>query len=147
VPEIEDVEETHAAALAFRYLRIAMSAYGATQTRELRNVRIEEPRRAGHWRSRGIGKAIALTLAKAGAAVAVNYRERSGEAASVVDAVQLSGGRAVAIAADVSIAGAVQSMVREVEAQLGPIGILVNNAGMAAMRGLDDITEEPSPSI
>jgi 3-oxoacyl-[acyl-carrier protein] reductase len=92
--------------------------------------------------SRGIGKAIALALAKAGLAVAVNYRERGNEAASVVEAIHRSGGRAVAIAADVSIAGAVQSMVREVEDRLGPNDILVNNAGMAAIRGLDDITEE-----
>ena len=92
--------------------------------------------------SRGIGRAIALALAKAGAAVAVNYRERGDEAASVVEAIHQDGGRAAAIATDVSIAGAVQSMVHEVEERLGPIDILVNNAGMAAMRGLDDITEE-----
>src|SRR5438105_12639521 len=91
--------------------------------------------------SRGIGKAIALALAKVGAAVAVNYRERSEEAASVVEAIRRSGGRAAAITADVSIAGAVQSMVHEVEERLGPIDILVNNAGVAVMRGLDDITE------
>ena len=92
--------------------------------------------------SRGIGKAIALALANAGAGVAVNYRERAEEAASVVEAIHRSGGRAVAIAADVSIASAVQSMISSVEAQLGPIDILVNNAGMSAPRGLDDITEE-----
>lgn len=91
--------------------------------------------------SRGIGKAIAQALAEAGAAVAVNYRERGEEAASVAEAIQRNGGRAVTIAADVSIAGAVQGMVQEVEQQLGPIDILVNNAGMAAARSLDDITE------
>jgi 3-oxoacyl-[acyl-carrier protein] reductase len=58
--------------------------------------------------SRGIGKAIALTLAKAGAGIAVNYRERAEEAASVVEAINQIGARAVAIAANVSIAGAVQ---------------------------------------
>ena len=92
--------------------------------------------------SRGIGKAIALALARAGAAVAVNYRARGEEAAAVVEAIHGSGGQAVAIAADVSVAGAVQMMVHEVEARLGPVDILVNNAGMAALRGLDDITEE-----
>jgi 3-oxoacyl-[acyl-carrier protein] reductase len=92
--------------------------------------------------SRGIGKAIATTLAKAGASVAVNYRKRSDEAASVVDAIHRSEGRAVAIAADVSVAADVQHMVAEVEQRLGSIDILVNNAGMAAFRGLDDITEE-----
>jgi 3-oxoacyl-[acyl-carrier protein] reductase len=92
--------------------------------------------------SRGIGKAIALALAAAGAAVAVNYRERSHEAASVIEAIHRSGGRAMAVAADVSVAGAVHDMVSGIERQLGPIDILVNNAGMAAMRGLDDLTEE-----
>lgn len=92
--------------------------------------------------SRGIGKAVALTLAKAGAALAINYRERTEEAAGVVDAIHQNAGHATAIAADVSIAGAVQSMIHEVETRLGPVDILVNNAGMAAKRSLDDITEE-----
>ncbi len=92
--------------------------------------------------SRGIGKAIALALAEAGAAVAVNYRERNLEAESVVEAIRQSGGTAAAVAADVSIAGAVQSMIAEVERRLGPIDILVNNAGIAETRGVDEITEE-----
>lgn len=92
--------------------------------------------------ARGIGQAIAVALAKEGAAVMVNYRERAGEAASVVAAIQRSGGRAAAIATDVSIADAVRRMIQEVEARLGPIDILINNAGMAAERGLDDITED-----
>lgn len=92
--------------------------------------------------SRGIGKAIALALAKAGAGIAVNYRERAEEAASVVEDINQMGGCAVAIAADVSIAGAVQSMISRIEERLGPIDILINNAGIAVIRGLDDITEE-----
>lgn len=92
--------------------------------------------------SRGIGEAIAIALAKAGAAVAVNYRERSQEAAAVVENIQRNGGRAAAIAADVSLAGAVRGMISDVESQLGPIDILVNNAGIAVTRGLDEITEE-----
>jgi 3-oxoacyl-[acyl-carrier protein] reductase len=91
--------------------------------------------------SRGIGKAIALALAKAGAAVAINYRERGEEAASVVAAIREGGGRAAAVAADVSIAAAVQRMVAEAEDRFGSIDILVNNAGMAQARGLDDISE------
>jgi 3-oxoacyl-[acyl-carrier protein] reductase len=91
--------------------------------------------------SRGIGRAIAEALAGAGAAVAVNYRARGEEAAAVVEAIHRSGGRAVAVAADVSVAGDVERMVREVEQQLGPIDILVNNAGMTLVRGLDDIAE------
>ena len=92
--------------------------------------------------SRGIGEAIVLALADAGAAVAVNYRERSREADSVVAAVDRNGARAVAVAADVSSADAVRSMISDVEHKLGPVDILVNNAGTALARGLDDITEE-----
>ena len=92
--------------------------------------------------SRGIGAAIALALAEAGAKVAVNYREQSGQAAAVVETIRERGGQAEAFAADVSLGTAVQSMVHEVEERLGPVDILVNNAGIATMRGLDDITEE-----
>jgi 3-oxoacyl-[acyl-carrier protein] reductase len=92
--------------------------------------------------SRGVGKAIALALAKAGAAVAVNYRERGEEAAAVVAAIRQGGGRAAAVAADVSNAVAVRRMVAEAEDRFGSIDVLVNNAGMAETRGLDDITEE-----
>ena len=92
--------------------------------------------------SRGIGKAIALALGAAGAAVAVNYRERREEAEAVAETIRSSGGRAAAFGADVSMQTAVQRMVHDVEQRLGPIDILVNNAGMAAVRGLDDITEE-----
>ncbi len=91
--------------------------------------------------SRGIGKAIALALAAAGAAVAVNYRERLEEAEAVAARIRKDGRRAATFGADVSLRLAVQSMVHDVETELGPIDILVNNAGMAAARGLEDITE------
>jgi 3-oxoacyl-[acyl-carrier protein] reductase len=92
--------------------------------------------------SRGIGKAVAVALARAGAAVAVNYRARGEAAEAVADAIARTGGRAAAFRADVSLGPAVHGMVREVEQRLGPIDILVNNAGMAAARGLDDMSEE-----
>ena len=92
--------------------------------------------------SRGIGKAVALALARGGAAVAINYRERGNQADAVADAIRKSGGRAQTFRADVSQSAAVQGLVGDVEARMGPIDILVNNAGMAAARGLDDITEE-----
>ncbi len=91
--------------------------------------------------SRGIGAAIAMALAGAGAAVAVNYRERAGEADAVVAEIKRKGSRAIAIAADVSKAAAVAKMVDQISSALGGIDILVNNAGMAAMRGIDDLTE------
>ncbi len=91
--------------------------------------------------SRGIGAAIAIALAEAGAAVAINYRERADDAASVVAKIKSMGGRAVAVAADVSQAAAVAKMIERVASDLGPIDILVNNAGMAIVRGVDDLTE------
>ena len=91
--------------------------------------------------SRGIGAAIAIALADAGAAVAVNYRERAAEADAVVADIKAMGGRAVAIAADVSQASAVAGMIDHVASALGPIDILLNNAGLAIVRGIDDLTE------
>jgi 3-oxoacyl-[acyl-carrier protein] reductase len=91
--------------------------------------------------SRGIGAAIAAALAEAGAAVAVNYRERADEAAAVVARIKSMGGRAVTVAADVSQAAAVANMVDHVTSALGGIDILVNNAGVAIVRGIDELTE------
>ncbi len=91
--------------------------------------------------SRGIGKAIALVLAEAGAAVVVNYHSRTTQAQAVVDTIRGSGGRAMACAADVADSGAVAAMVRQVEAEFGPSDVLVNNAGIGLARGLDDLSE------
>ena len=91
--------------------------------------------------SRGIGAAIALALAGAGAAVAVNYRKRADEADAVVAKISIFGGRAIAVAADVSRSTDVTAMVEHVTNALGPIGILINNAGLAIVRGVDDLTE------
>jgi 3-oxoacyl-[acyl-carrier protein] reductase len=91
--------------------------------------------------SRGIGAAIAITLAEAGAAVAVNYRERARDAEAVVARIEAGGGRAIAVAADVSQAAAVTQMVEQVARDLGPIDILVNNAGIAIPRGVDELSE------
>ena len=92
--------------------------------------------------SRGIGRAIAVALAEAGASVAVTYRERVVEALSVVTDIQAMGRRAVAVRADVSVSAEVTDMVTRVSAELGPIDVLVNNAGLAIIRGIDDLTEE-----
>ena len=91
--------------------------------------------------SRGIGAALAAALAEAGAAVAVNYRERAAEADAVVAKIRDMGGRAIATAADVSQATNVAKMVDHVASALGPIDILVNNAGMAIVRGIEELTE------
>ena len=92
--------------------------------------------------SRGIGAAVAVALAEAGAAVAVNYRERADDANAVVTGITAKGGRAIAVAADVSQAAAVTKMVEQVAAAFGPIDILVNNAGIAIVRGVDELTED-----
>jgi 3-oxoacyl-[acyl-carrier protein] reductase len=92
--------------------------------------------------SRGIGAAIVRALAAAGAAVAINYRERAREADALAGEIADAGGKALAIAADVSQGGAVAAMVESVKSGLGPIDILVNNAGIAITRGVDDLTEE-----
>ena len=91
--------------------------------------------------SRGIGKAIAMSLARAGAAVAVNCRERVQQAQSVVDAIRAGGGRAIAVLADVSLQNPVRELISSVEREIGPVDILINNAGVATIRGLDDLDE------
>jgi 3-oxoacyl-[acyl-carrier protein] reductase len=91
--------------------------------------------------SRGIGKAIALALAQQGAKVAVNYLSRAGDADAVAAAIRANGGTAVAVPADVSAPAAVERMIAAVTAQLGPVDVLVNNAGVAIRRGIDDLTE------
>jgi 3-oxoacyl-[acyl-carrier protein] reductase len=92
--------------------------------------------------SRGIGAAVAVALAEAGAAVVVNYRKRAEDAEAVVAAITAKGGRAMAVAADVSQATAVTAMVEQVAAAFGPIDILVNNAGIAIVRSVDELTED-----
>ena len=91
--------------------------------------------------SRGIGRATALALAKIGAAVAVNYKTHAQEALAVCREIKDMGGRAVAVQADVSIAVDVRRMVHHVEQQLGPVAVLVNNAGIARPQPLDQISE------
>jgi len=89
--------------------------------------------------SRGIGRAIAVSLAAAGARIAVNYHTSAAQADEVVSNIAEAGGTAVALQADVSDAKAAAALVRETEARLGPIGILVNNAGIIARRPVEEV--------
>ncbi|ADG19890.1 short-chain dehydrogenase/reductase SDR [Paraburkholderia atlantica] len=91
--------------------------------------------------SRGIGRAVALSLASAGAAVAVNYRQRESEAAQIVEQIESAGGRAIAVQADVSVASDVKAMIDEVENRLGVVDVLVNNAGTGTIVDIDILTE------
>ena len=92
--------------------------------------------------SRGIGRATALALAQAGADVAVNYRRNAAEAQHVCDLIARLRRRTVKIAADVSVSTEAARLVRAVEAALGPIGVLVNNAGVSQPVTLETLTEE-----
>ncbi|WP_196606947.1 3-oxoacyl-[acyl-carrier-protein] reductase [Pectinatus frisingensis] len=80
--------------------------------------------------SRGIGRAIALSLSAAGAAVAVNYAGNDAAAEAVRSEIIKNGGRAIIIKADVSDAAAVDAMIEKVIAEYGTIDILINNAGI-----------------
>jgi len=91
--------------------------------------------------SRGIGAAVAFALAEAGCAVAANYRARADGADAVAAKIKAIGGRAMTVAADVSQATAVTAMVENVVKTLGQIDILINNAGVAIVRRVDDLTE------
>lgn len=92
--------------------------------------------------SRGIGREIALLLAKEGARVAVNYSGSKDKADEVVQSITESGGEAFAIQADVSNADSVKAMVDQTLETFGSIDILVNNAGITRdnllMRMKDD---------
>lgn len=94
--------------------------------------------------SRGIGAAIAARLARDGHAVAVNYASNQTEAQKVVDAIVAAGGRAVAVQGDVSDPAAARGLFDAVEAQLGPVTVLVNNAGIMppALPRLADTEDE-----
>src|SRR5258708_19851273 len=92
--------------------------------------------------SRGIGRAIAVSLAEAGASIAVNYRDKAAEARNVAETIRGAGGRAMAIGADVSQATEVAAMIAAVERELGPVDVLINNAGIGLVRTVDDLTED-----
>ena len=92
--------------------------------------------------SRGLGKAIAVALAEAGADVAVNYRAQAEAAESVAQAIRALGRKAIRIQGDVSSSGDVERLVSTTEKELGSVGILVNNAGIGKIIPTDQVTEE-----
>ena len=92
--------------------------------------------------SRGIGKAIAIALAGAGCDVAVNYITKHTSAMEVCSVIKSLGRRAEPIKADVSRAADVEDMVRAAVEKLGEISILVNNAGKATPKSIDDMNEQ-----
>ncbi len=92
--------------------------------------------------SRGIGRAVCIALAEAGADIAVNYVQRGPEAEQVRSRVERCHRRCVTVKADVAVASDVSRMVRTVTETLGPVTILVNNAAIARPRELEEITEK-----
>jgi 2-hydroxycyclohexanecarboxyl-CoA dehydrogenase len=83
--------------------------------------------------ARGIGRSIALALGRAGAAVAVADKDEEG-ARAVAREIQAEGGRALALAVDLTRRNEVEQMVRTAEEKLGPLDVLVNNAGWDRMQ-------------
>jgi 3-oxoacyl-[acyl-carrier protein] reductase len=87
--------------------------------------------------SRGIGRAIARALAARGAAICINYASRTVEAEAAAAEIAATCRRVIAIQADVADADAVARMVVRTEAELGPVSILVNNAGVSSPATLE----------
>jgi 3-oxoacyl-[acyl-carrier protein] reductase len=91
--------------------------------------------------SRGIGRAIALSLATAGADVVINFRTSAAEAQAVESKIVGLGRRCLSIQADVSVASEVERLAAVAQKSMGAIDVLVNNAGIARQQPLEQITE------
>ena len=92
--------------------------------------------------SKGIGAAIAIDLAAAGASVVVNYASSKEGADAVVDRITKHGGQAVAIQANVSKQAEIDRLFAETKKAFGKLDILVNNAGIYAFSPIEGVTEE-----
>jgi glucose 1-dehydrogenase len=97
--------------------------------------------------SSGIGRAIALALAEAGADVVVNFVGSADAAEEVVSAIRMIGAKAIPIPADVSQEDQVQTMFKRVIEELGTVDILVNNAGIQSNAPVDRMTIEQWNSV
>jgi 3-oxoacyl-[acyl-carrier protein] reductase len=92
--------------------------------------------------SRGIGRAVCMLLARAGARVAVNYRVESPSAELVVQRIQEAGGEAFCLSADVARRDEAEMMVDETASRFGGIDILVNNAGIWKGSPIDEMSDD-----
>lgn len=92
--------------------------------------------------SKGVGKGIALELARQGARVAVNYNSDAKGAAQTVAEIEALGGEAFAVRANVGNSADVAAMFEEIAARSGSLDILVNNAGVQTWKPLLELTEE-----
>ncbi len=89
--------------------------------------------------SRGIGASIARLAGASGYAVAVNYVRNASAAEDVVQAIRLGGGEAYGFRADVGVDEEVRRMFAEVDAELGKLDVLVNNAGILGSKRVEDM--------
>ena len=91
--------------------------------------------------SRGIGRAIAESLASSGASVVVNHRDSAAQAAETVAAIEHAGGRAVSLQADMAKITEVRRLISTTLETFGALDILVNNAGVGNRTAMPDMTE------
>ena len=92
--------------------------------------------------SRGIGRAAAKRLAREGYNVCINYIEREDKAEELLQELKNDGCNAIVCRADVGDRSQVEKMVKETERKLGPVSLLVNNAGVAGQALFQDVTDE-----
>ena len=92
--------------------------------------------------SKGIGAGIAKALAMDGAAIVVNYASSRAGADAVVEAITASGGRAIAVQADVTKAAEAQGLIEAAVKQFGRLDVLVNNSGIYEFAAIEEVTEE-----
>jgi 3-oxoacyl-[acyl-carrier protein] reductase len=89
----------------------------------------------------GIGAAVAIALAGAGATVGINHTGRGSAAEKLVRQIDAAGGKAYAVEADVTSAAQIQAMIARTEHALGPLDILINNAGVILEKPFLELTE------
>ena len=92
--------------------------------------------------AKGLGEGICIGLAREGCDIAINYLRSEQAAEGTRGDVEALGRRAITVRADVAQPGDVVRMIKEVEAQLGPVAVLINNAGTVNPRPLDKLTIE-----
>jgi 3-oxoacyl-[acyl-carrier protein] reductase len=90
--------------------------------------------------AKGIGRAISVSFAAAGAAVGVNYAHDGASARAVVAEIQAAGGQALAVEGDQSKPGDVERLFAETSDRFGSIDVLVNNAGVFSFQPIDEVT-------
>ncbi len=118
-----------------------MNAAKAGAKFDMQPKRLEESAALVTGGGRGVGKGIALALARAGCRIAVNYRSSADLAGETVAEITALGVEAFAVGADVKVSSQVNDMMETVVGRFGRLNILVNNAGIQTWKALLDVTE------